>query len=225
MAIFFHKFVTNQKGNMNREKFMTDAFVSKNLAKAAESVLLLVAFCLLTACQSSDSEQKKPKVSQPLPQLIVQEKEFLSSKKLEEEIPAPKIGRSSDADSMLSLTDQKSIIRFLSELYGLDEYQGFLFNDRDFFMPHCSEALIQKLGLEDEEVRLFDSFSVPADEEESSVNSLISVEYKRGNTFQIRYIDHGHQAVSEIDANIVFGKVWLNDVRLIEWGEEILAGE
>lgn len=174
---------------------------------------------ILAGCQSSEAPREaSPK---PLPPLIVQEQDHLYQAKPKANGPA--LHSRAEGDSSLSAADQKAIIQFLSELYGLNEYQGFMFNDLEFLLPHCSEALLQKMQIDDEEGGGYslEGFRTPA-EDGSSINSLLGVEYKQAKTFVLKYIDRGHTATTEIDATIVFGKVWLSDVRLVDWSEEVM---
>ena len=136
------------------------------------------------------------------------------------------VAPSSDSDSvvpapkpiLVTEKDMKTVIRFLSDLYGLNEYQGFMFKDLDFLLPHCTERLLQKLQTDfgEEEGYATDDFRTPA-QGGNSINVLESVIHKKDNTYIVTYLDRGHRGRTEIDAYVVAGQVLLDDVRLISW--------
>ncbi|MBO4806585.1 MAG: hypothetical protein J5554_11125 [Paludibacteraceae bacterium] len=140
------------------------------------------------------------------------------------------VGPSSDSDSVVSVQepilvtekDVKAVVKFLSDLYGLNEYQGFMFMDLDFLLPHCTERLLQKLQADfgEEEGYATDDFRTPA-QEGNSINVLESVIHKKDNTYIVTYLDRGHRGRTEIDAYVVAGQVLLDDVRLISWSEAL----
>lgn len=221
----------------------TQLSLRQKAGKVIKIAGVATSFLALSACQSSGSE-----APQKLVQCEDRIDEGLKADELVEEIPMPAppeppappeflesitmgfVSYSNDSDSVVvqekpivvSEKEQKIVIQFLSELYGLNEYQGFMFSDLDFLLPHCTERLLQKLQEEfvEEEGYAVNVFRTPA-QDGNSINVLESVEHKYGNTYRVKYFDRGHEATTEIEAYVIAGKVLLNDVRLIEWGEEV----
>lgn len=227
----------------------TQLSLRQKAGKVIKIAGVATSFLALSACQSSGSE-----APQKLVQCEDRIDEGLKADELVEEIPMPDppeppappefleqitmgfVSYSNDSDSVVvqekpivvSENEQKIVIQFLSELYALNEYQGFMFSDLEFLLPHCTERLLQKLqgdfgeeeGYAGNDLSPVHRFRTPA-QDGNSINVLESVEHMYGNTYRVKYFDRGHEATTEIDAYEIAGKVLLNDVRLIDWKEEV----